>query len=453
MDLPLYMMVILMLIIGVAAYCCYKFKVGLEGFILFAFLILLQPSKLLRMNVFGFEMGSYLLLMIAIMIFFGYKLYKSKNPKDILPMYNDKIFYSITIYVIILTLSFLWSSDFKSSLFIYSTILFRFIMVIILVHLITKLNNNGLRIFVYGLAVYSIYTSINIFVEIENSLGLINALALLGSKDFWLHSGGSETWKINEAYSTLFGGKQIIFNHFLFIIIGITYLVEDKINKYRKLIFFSLGLSILVVLLSSTRGAYLALIIGYVFYLLMNYLRNTISTIKLRKYLLLVFISISFLTVLTCSLMFKNEENNYLNGRQYIWSYGIEEISSNPFTLLFGKGVGASRHFLPSIEQIDGQEKNNFHNILIESAFETGLVGMIVLLGIIYYTTIHLITKYYSINKQFLLLIAGSGSVWVYLLLNSQLNDYMIWLYLSYLIAYYKINFEGNGGNEKNQLN
>jgi O-antigen ligase len=453
MDLPLYMMMILMIIIGVAAYCCYKFKVGLEGFILFVFLILLQPSKLLRLNFLGFEMGSYLLLMLAIMIFFGYRLYKNKNPKDILLLYNDKIFYSITIYITILTLSFLWSSDFKSSLFIYGTIMFRFIMLIILVNLITKLNNNGLRIFIYSLAVYSIYTSINIFVELENSLGLINALTLLGSKDFWLHSGGSETWKINEAYSSLYGGKQIIFNHFLFIIVGLCYLVDDKTNKYRKLIIFSLGLSILVVLLSSTRGAYLALIIGLVFYLLMKYLRKTISITKLRKYLLLIFISISFLAVLTFSLMFKNEENNYLNGRQYIWSYGIEEISSNPFTLLFGKGVGASRHFLPSIEQIDGQEKNNFHNILIESAFEVGLVGMILLLVIIYYTTIHLIIKYHSVNKQFLILIAGSASVWVYLLLNSQLNDYMIWLYLSYLIAYYKINFEGNGDNGENQLN
>jgi hypothetical protein len=180
---------------------------------------------------------------------------------------------------------------------------------------------------------------------------------------------------------------SIAFGHMGVIVLAISlHLFLNLNNKYWKLFsLFFLTLGILVVVLSASKGPFLAALV--VFILFSFY--SKIKSFFLIGFILLINYIYPFLNFINSTLFFErvlSTENYSDEGRNILLAQGLNDFYKNPI-------LGSS--FLLS----DGEFKGEYvHNIILESFMATGFFGGIVFLIMLFISLKHVV-ELLSVSK------------------------------------------------------
>jgi O-antigen ligase len=223
----------------------------------------------------------------------------------------------------------------------------------------------------------------------------------------------------------------------LFPIILSWYLFHDTTGKYIKRIktVAFLTLIVIVVILISTliRTAWIGILGGCIVVLLFYYhpqIKKTISNIsRFKKIILLCFIAG---LLLTGSYSLYQLKANSAYGRLFIWEVALDMLKENPVT-----GVGYNRfaaeynnwqakYFMAHPEQTEkifvADNVQIAYNEFLQTAVETGIVGLFLFMSIILFLTVRIARKFKEIGHRndvtFFLLVSCFSSFTVILIMS-----------------------------------
>ncbi|MFQ3675941.1 MAG: O-antigen ligase family protein [Endomicrobiia bacterium] len=153
-----------------------------------------------------------------------------------------------------------------------------------------------------------------------------------------------------------------------------SYLIFTNRERIKEKIFFlvSFVLSCIALVLTFTRGAWVGTIISV--------LVITIYKIKWKAmFLILIFPSMLIFSPVRNRI--KDTINSPHGGRENIWKWSIEMISKRP---VFGYGFSSFQKLLSEKDSYMGKEHFHSHNVYLNTFVESGIVGVILLLSIMF---------------------------------------------------------------------
>ncbi|MFT4304271.1 MAG: O-antigen ligase family protein [Candidatus Woesearchaeota archaeon] len=208
---------------------------------------------------------------------------------------------------------------------------------------------------------------------------------------------------------TTFGNPNILGGFSVFIIpLLIGYLFSD-IKNNKKTILFSLLLllNISSLLMSQTRGSWIAALAS-IFVFIMLYYRNYGFSFVKRYKIVLIIIGLVLLPILIYGLNYFMSSDEFLdpttaNIRLYYYKNTLNMITESPSILLFGRGLGSFNVHYPlyrdnRIAYQTGETQMEFrvehpHNEHLEILHDIGLIGYFIFLWIIFEALLILLRK------------------------------------------------------------
>ena len=162
----------------------------------------------------------------------------------------------------------------------------------------------------------------------------------------------------------------------------INYCIDLKQKKMRTSVYLLMLIIIIPFIFSTaSRVAFISLILGLIFYfILFPTKRKSIKALSFMLGFLVLFFVYNYAMqndVLSIRLQ-RSVESGDLAGRDVIWSYYIPKIWENP---IFGSGINSLDS---SISYFSGRWSP--HNVFIEVALYSGIVGLIIFLYFLYYS-------------------------------------------------------------------
>jgi len=365
--------------------------------IVMPFSFALSPTATIDLNI----------LKIFIPIVFLFWLASSLLRKTIL-LDNRLRFWLLLIFLLIVFLSFFWTPAPKSALrkilFLLSTALIypsfyaaSFSAVFV---------NKFLKNLIFGAFLVACVSLI--FFLLQFIIGLDPTLHILRIYTMPVFLGDSlsilvnqySSWLVNIAGTTIlrtFGTfpDPHLFSLYLSMLLPINIYLYKQLAQKKYLVFFAVML--LAVLLSFSRSAYLAIIIGFMFLLF-----NSISQSLFKKKILLMyitFISLLFLVIIPNPLTLRlqssfNLQEGSNSGRIEMWETAWTLIKENPY---WGVGLGGFAETLNSALGI--RNPIYAHNLFLDFGAETGIVNAFILLMLLLCPILFFL-NYKSINSS-----------------------------------------------------
>lgn len=170
--------------------------------------------------------------------------------------------------------------------------------------------------------------------------------------------------------------------------------VYFKHSKHRKLSRVCFAFSLLGILCTESRGAYIAIALSIVTLL--------ISSRKIFKKLLPFMFVLAIGIPLTISLRYKNNSsgNEFLasnNNRLAIWRVCADLFTEHP---IIGMGAGTENIHQEIIQRI-GINRSHAHNLFLEIATEGGIIGVVLVIAIIVVFAKNLFKLFYLKNNAY----------------------------------------------------
>ena len=170
--------------------------------------------------------------------------------------------------------------------------------------------------------------------------------------------------------------------------------VYFKHSKHRKLSRVCFAFSLLGILCTESRGAYIAIALSIVTLL--------ISSRKIFKKLLPFMFVLAIGIPLTISLRYKNNSsgNEFLasnNNRLAIWRVCADLFTEHP---ILGMGAGTENIHQEIIQRI-GINRSHAHNLFLEIATEGGIIGVVLVIAIIIVFAKNLFKLFYLKNNAY----------------------------------------------------
>lgn len=170
--------------------------------------------------------------------------------------------------------------------------------------------------------------------------------------------------------------------------------VYFKHSKHRKLSRVCFAFSLLGILCTESRGAYIAIALSIVTLL--------ISSRKIFKKLLPFMFVLAIGIPLTIALRYKNNSsgNEFLasnNNRLAIWRVCADLFTEHP---IIGMGAGTENIHQEIIQRI-GINRSHAHNLFLEIATEGGIIGVILVIAIIVVFAKNLFKLFYLKNNAY----------------------------------------------------
>lgn len=170
--------------------------------------------------------------------------------------------------------------------------------------------------------------------------------------------------------------------------------VYFKHSKHRKLSRVCFAFSLLGILCTESRGAYIAIALSIVTLL--------ISSRKIFKKLLPFMFVLAIGIPLTISLRYKNNSsgNEFLasnNNRLAIWRVCADLFTEHP---IIGMGAGTENIHQEIIQRI-GINRSHAHNLFLEIATEGGIIGVVLVIAIIIVFAKNLFKLFYLKNNAY----------------------------------------------------
>ncbi len=197
--------------------------------------------------------------------------------------------------------------------------------------------------------------------------------------------------------------------------LGIYYYVSEENKKYKYFALFAGGVNLLVLLLTATRGAILGLVIGGLFWLILNVI---FSQGKLKKYSIIALIILLFASsgfylarrslakssiAAVSRLATISIADPTVSNRLLVWQMPLKEFKLRPWL-----GVGLenfniiyNKYFTPRISE-DWFDRT--HNVYLDQLAANGLTGLIIYLIIFGYLILLLFKKRRDDYYQFTIL-------------------------------------------------
>lgn len=170
--------------------------------------------------------------------------------------------------------------------------------------------------------------------------------------------------------------------------------VYFKHSKHRKLSRVCFAFSLLGILCTESRGAYIAIALSIVTLL--------ISSKKIFKKLLPFMFVLAIGIPLTIALRYKNNSsgNEFLasnNNRLAIWRVCADLFTEHP---IIGMGAGTENIHQEIIQRI-GINRSHAHNLFLEIATEGGIIGVVLVIAIIVVFAKNLFKLFYLKNNAY----------------------------------------------------
>ena len=170
--------------------------------------------------------------------------------------------------------------------------------------------------------------------------------------------------------------------------------VYFKHSKHRKLSRVCFAFSLLGILCTESRGAYIAIALSIVTLL--------ISSRKIFKKLLPFMFVLAIGIPLTIALRYKNNSsgNEFLasnNNRLAIWRVCADLFTEHP---IIGMGAGTENIHQEIIQRI-GINRSHAHNLFLEIATEGGIIGVVLVIAIIIVFAKNLFKLFYLKNNAY----------------------------------------------------
>lgn len=170
--------------------------------------------------------------------------------------------------------------------------------------------------------------------------------------------------------------------------------VYFKHSKHRKLSRVCFAFSLLGILCTESRGAYIAIALSIVTLL--------ISSRKIFKKLLPFMFVLAIGIPLTIALRYKNNSsgNEFLasnNNRLAIWRVCADLFTEHP---IIGMGAGTENIHQEIIQRI-GINRSHAHNLFLEIATEGGIIGVVLVIAIIVVFAKNLFKLFYLKNNAY----------------------------------------------------
>lgn len=234
-----------------------------------------------------------------------------------------------------------------------------------------------------------------------------------------------------------------------FSIIGIMLLIPLLIKQKIKYSYTIIGIFFFeIVLLSSSRAAYLGLIISFVVSAILLFKKKEtdikritiffLSTIAIAIASYLFFIELGFENRVNnisniASLIEKNESSEYsLFSRFDLWRYSLELFSSSPKMILFGSGQSVFVWDSETMHYV----VTNTHNQYIEILLSSGIVVFLIFIILLYRQFIYAIrlVNYDMNNIALLASLIFIGIKWIFNSLNASHSPFVLIVFV--LISY-----------------
>lgn len=335
-------------------------------------------------------------------------------------------------------------------------LLYLFFMIVLLSILTNGFSEDTLitifRLLV-GLLVYVIYSSdkTNIYIDYISKALLFTPVVLfitnINQITEFLQGSYSGQFVQRMTISNSFDNPNFFSNYLLIpCILSLHYFITAIQEKKLKRILFNLitmMMSIILILVTSSRGSILALFLTSVVYIVW-YLRK----VKFKpQYVFLILVIILFMGSLlftyidpVINMLFSRLSYNELlqgSGRNYIFSEAVEVFMDKP---VFGVGLGNFKNISSS--------GNRTHNLYLELLTETGLIGFLIFITM----SLRIVAKINRINPRYI----PYYFIFIAMLLNgltiNMLDLRHFWLIIgvlsSNLIYKNKTSFIEGGGNE-----
>lgn len=329
---------------------------------------------------------------LILLLFFWFINFKYNGKEIILNIKKSRYVIVTLLFLACYLIALLYSNNLPKGFNVIKLKLPILIIPILLINIRNKLKKNQIsqlkKIFIFSTLAYSLYTIVAVYLDFPP---IDEQTYLTGQKSFF-HSG--LTYKIDN-HPTYLSFSIIVSVIFLWD------LIIKKQVTFSVFILTYIFFSTYIVLLSSKIGFVLFVIITIV------YLNKAIKELTKK-----ILVSIIFLiSILSISL------NSDL-GERFILEYksitSIKELKDNTIPLkikpqraiaidiffnqpinqiLFGVGTGDTqdyldkkyRHYLPTTNRT-AFKKLNYHNQYLQTASSTGIIGLIILLLIIFYS-------------------------------------------------------------------
>ncbi|MCB9358672.1 O-antigen ligase family protein [Candidatus Woesearchaeota archaeon] len=343
------------------------------------------------MKDFIFILGSFLSfgLLLIYLVFTGKFVIKKR-----------RIFGVVLIYLVINLLSFLLSdyADGKVLLILSSLI----VMFFVVAYSFDEQYRDKL---VYGLFIVSFISSIYGFFQF---FGVDYGL--------FVNYFGSRT-EYGMRIFTLFGNPNILGGFCVFMLpVIVGYWIKNRGDLKRQIIFAILFiLNFLSLLMSQTRGSWIAFFASVILFIALYYRRYGFTFIKKYR----ISLTIICLTIIIASLFvgyFLLSSKDFTdptsaNIRLFYYSNTLDMISESPSSLLFGRGIGSFNVYYPlyrdnRVAYHTGEKNAEYrvehpHNEHLEILNDVGIFGYLVFLWIIFEAVYRLLKKKDVVNLGF----------------------------------------------------
>jgi O-antigen ligase len=321
---------------------------------------------------------NVLVLFFLILIFFNILGLSSLNPWREYGQLTDKVtlFYGLLLFFIS---SFIYKFP-KREYMNISLYLGLFAGIYVLGHIFKQDYENNIPLFLILLTCIFILTSIKIKWEKHHLIisGHVSMIFIIGFFLNWIDTG-----LIKIKYMAVFNNPNV-FAIFLFCILYFILINLHYANKWFKLYFiFGIILNILLIYLTTSRTVLLSVMIVFISFILLNFSRKIFS---LLFYLILGFNLIFVTSYLYFSTSHYREHLNnlslkylhkpFFSGREEIWLAVYDFAMSSPF-IGHKVGINLKEYWLQPLY-------DHAHNQYLQILVESGFIGLIVFLLILY---------------------------------------------------------------------
>lgn len=172
------------------------------------------------------------------------------------------------------------------------------------------------------------------------------------------------------------------------------FVIAEYRNTYRKTHYISMLVAVIVTMMTKSRAALITIIIASLIIWFITFTTGSRrKSVWLRVIFLFIFCvncvivflvlgnrieeSLSFLWDVYVTRGYDLKSLTLLTGRTVLWGRIVKVLTSNPINFLFGFGYQSSRVLLP---QVTGSFWNHAHNVFLGTLFETGMVGLVLIM-------------------------------------------------------------------------
>ena len=376
---------------------------------MFAWLLLLiayLPFQIALNPSVGFDLASLRVLIILFSLFFIIKKLINKD------LFKNNYFYNLQgicliLFLFLAGLSLIGAENIfwgVRKIIFFLSIFPLYFLSIALINNYKKIKKTTLILIISSsfLALIGLFQFLSQFVfglEKTYSFWAVNILPIFSGFNLGAMILAYPSWLVNISGATIMRVFSFFSDpHMLSFYLGLTIPLSISllyIVKKNKILFFSAYLLIFTaLLLTFTRGAYIAIIVSFsiLFFLFGKYLNNKMILLLCLS-LLIFIIPITPIADRFYSIFDLNEGSNM--GRLEMW-----QIASNIGMSSFWHGIGLGNYSLAIDSEFDYRNPATAHNLYLDIFSEIGFFGLIVWLFLILGTIWQIFRKLKYLNNE-----------------------------------------------------